>query len=103
MKKQLLFLALILQTGFLYPTITGNWLNTTNPPGDWSVSENWSGGVPTSSGDIAMLENGGTSPSSARAVSVDTANTIGTLDIDNSGAYTLALSTGSLTFQDPSG
>jgi autotransporter-associated beta strand protein len=102
MKKHFLLLALFAHAGLLHSVTTGNWIDPTTP-GNWSSGTNWSGGVPSVSGDIAILANGGSMPNLAKVVAVDTAIIIGTLNIDNGFSYTVNVTTGSLTFTDPSG
>ncbi len=100
MRMRPIILAFAIGITQLYST-SSNWIDPTTP-GNWSTAANWNPAtVPSSSGDTATLANGGTTPNIAKTVTVDTAETVGTLNIDNGYAYTVA-GAASLTLQDPS-
>jgi hypothetical protein len=58
-----------------------------NANGNWSVASNWQGGVPNAVGAIA---NFGTVITSSRTVSVDSAQTVGTINFSSPISYTIA-------------
>jgi autotransporter-associated beta strand protein len=55
--------------------------------GNWSISANWTGGVPNGNGAQAVFGSIITAP---RTVTIDGARTVGTLTFDNAQSYTLA-------------
>jgi hypothetical protein len=67
--------------------------------GNWTVATNWTVGVPNSTGTEAILGPIITAP---RTVTVNGAVTVGTLDFDNTNAYTVA-GASTLTFDVANG
>jgi fibronectin-binding autotransporter adhesin len=66
--------------------VTGSVWNL-NANGNWSVDANWSGGVPNAVGATA---NFGSVITAARTVTVDAAETVGTINFSNPNSYTIA-------------
>lgn len=99
MKKQFLIFAVLSQTSLLHPA-TSTWILDSS--GNWNTSANWNPAtVPNATG--AVVTFGPTTPmNTAKSVTLDIAASLGTLNIDDSTAYTIANGGFSLTFQDPS-
>jgi hypothetical protein len=55
--------------------------------GDWSAAANWDGPVPAGAGSIANLTSAITAPAT---IALDSARTVGRLNIDNVNAFTIA-------------
>ena len=75
------------------------WRTNASPPGNWSVPDNWTGGVPNGSDDVATFGSVITAP---QVVTADGPITVGGIVFDSTVAYTVG-GTNFVTLQTPSG
>lgn len=68
-----------------FPSLPVTWTNTAG--GSWNSSGNWSAAFPSGAGSAAFL---GSAITSAASISLDTATTLGFLQIDSTNSYSLS-------------
>jgi fibronectin-binding autotransporter adhesin len=67
-------------------SVVSNWTSTGSPNANWSTVGNWSAGVPQHAGDSATFPN---TADLATTVTLDTAESVGILNFNNTSSYTI--------------